>query len=399
MQRLSLKPRLDWQRHVESVGLLYHTTDDGEPYWDESACYVFTPPEIDAIEKATYALNELCLEAVEHIVNQNRWERFQIPRGFVEYLRKSWSEDEITIVGRFDLLYDGVQPPKLLEFNADTPTALVEAAVAQWFWLQDIAPDADQFNSLHERLIEAWQRVKHEIGGPVTFTSVEGHVEDFMTVTYLRDVAQQAGLTTQYLPMTAIGWNAGRKIFVDLRERALGCIFKLYPWEWMMREKFGTNIPVAVTRWLEPAWKVLLSDKAILPLLWEMNPGHPNLLRAAWSALPGHCVRKPTQGREGANIAILNDGQPQLTTPGNYGTGPAIYQQFFETPKFDGRTIVLGSWLVNGYACGLGIREDEGLITSNTSRFVPHRIEGATATGVTDVRVNPQPSPSTSIRA
>src|SRR5258707_12569143 len=171
MKRLHLTPRPDWQRRVESVGLAFHTTDDGKPYWDESACYVFTSAEIDQIEAATYALNDLCLRAVEHILKHNLWRDFQIPSGFVEWIRKSWDEDEISIVGRFDLLYDGVHPPKLAEYDADTPTALVEAAVAQWFWLQDVMPAADQFNSLHEKLIEAWKRVKSEIGGAVTVVS------------------------------------------------------------------------------------------------------------------------------------------------------------------------------------------------------------------------------------
>src|ERR1019366_1528491 len=173
MQRIPLTPRPDWQRRVHSVGLTFHPTDDAHPYWDESACYIFTAAEIDQIEIATCALNDLCLKAVEHILRHSLWKDFEIPRGFDDYIRKSWDEDEITIVGRFDLLYDGgANPPKLAEYNADTPTALLEAAVVQWHWLQDVAPDADQFNSLHERLIEAWQRVKREMGGPVSFASV-----------------------------------------------------------------------------------------------------------------------------------------------------------------------------------------------------------------------------------
>jgi glutathionylspermidine synthase len=376
MQRVPLNPRPDWQRRVESVGLSFHTLEDGEPYWDESACYVFTSAEIDRIEAATYALNDLCLQAVEHVLRHDLWADFQIPPAFIDYIRKSWDEDEITIVGRFDLLYDGVNPPKLAEYNADTPTALLEAAVVQWYWLQDIMPAADQFNSLHEKLIAAWQRVKSDMGGPVSFACVDGHVEDFLTATYLRDTAVQAGLLTQHLPMSAIGWNAGRQRFVDLHERPLGCVFKLYPWEWLMREKFGSHIPGAPTRWLEPAWKALLSNKAILPLLWKLFPDHPNLLRASWDPLPGRSVRKPALGREGANIAILNDGRQASATPGNYADGAFIHQQFHDTPDFDGRTIVLGSWMVNGYACGLGIREADGPITTNTSRFVPHRIGG-----------------------
>jgi glutathionylspermidine synthase len=375
MRRIPITPRDDWKKKVESVGLTYHTTDAGDIYWDESAYYEFTSAEIDQIEVATYALNELCLNAVGHIIANALWEDFQIPRGYIDYLCKSWDEDEISVVGRFDLLCDGVNPPKLAEYNADTPTALVEASVAQWFWLQETAADVDQFNSIHEKLLEVWRRVKDEFGCPVTFVSVADHVEDFMTVTYLQDIAIQTGSKTQYQPISALGWNAARRTFVDPRERTLGLIFKLYPWEWLFHEEFGKFLGEATTRWLEPPWKALLSNKALLPLLWELNPDHPNLLPASWDPLPGKCVEKPALGREGANITILEDGKTLRSTPGDYG-GPFIYQQFHETPRFDGRTAVLGSWLINGYACGIGIREDESEITSNTSRFVPHRIAG-----------------------
>jgi glutathionylspermidine synthase len=381
MRRVSLTPRPEWQKRVESVGLTFHTLDSGQPYWDESACYVFTAAEVDRIEAATYALNDICLKAVEHILRNNLWEEFQIPAGFVELIRKSWDDEEITLVGRFDLLLGAAGPPKLAEYNADTPTALLEAAVVQWYWLQDIAPKSDQFNSLHERLLEAWRRVQAEIGLPVTFTSVEGHIEDFLTVTYLRDTAMQAGLMTQYIPMSAVGWNAQRHCFTDLGERPLACVFKLYPWEWMMYEEFGRWLPGAKTRWLEPPWKALLSNKALLPLLWKLFPGHPNLLQSSWELLPGRCVKKPALGREGANVTIIEDGQSVSSTDGEYGDGKFIFQQFQPTPTFDGRTVVVGSWMVNGYACGMGIREDDGVITTNLSRFIPHRIGGDVGAG------------------
>ncbi|MWT36094.1 glutathionylspermidine synthase preATP-grasp family protein, partial [Escherichia coli] len=34
------------------------------------------------------------------------------------------------------------------------------------------------------------------------------------------------------------------------------------------------------------------------------------------------------------------------------------------------------SWIVDDEACGLGIREDNTLITKDTSRFIPHYITG-----------------------
>ena len=72
--------------------------------------------------------------------------------------------------GRFDLAYDGTTPPKLLEYNADTPTSLLEAAVIQWRWQQDMRPERDQFNSIHERLLadcgDYTAHVVHSDGSP-----------------------------------------------------------------------------------------------------------------------------------------------------------------------------------------------------------------------------------------
>lgn len=164
MQRHTTEIRPNWQEAVESKGMYYHSVD-GIPYWDESAYYEFTPGEVDTIEAATYELDRICLEAVQHVIDEDRFDEFLIPEEFRPYIRRSWQRDKHTIYGRFDLACDGTHPPKMLEYNADTPTGLLEAAVTQWFWLQDKFPTRNQFNSIHERLIEAWQAVKQSCSG------------------------------------------------------------------------------------------------------------------------------------------------------------------------------------------------------------------------------------------
>jgi glutathionylspermidine synthase len=373
MRRVSIRVRDDWQKTVESQGLYYHTADD-VPYWDESVYYEFTAAEIDELEAATYALDKMCLEAVEHVLAENRLHEFLIPPQYRDFLRASWDRDEHTIYGRFDLAYDGRDPPKLLEYNADTPTALLEAAVIQWYWLQDQFPDCPQFNNIHERLIEAWQAVAAASPGRVYFAALRGCVEDYMTVNYLRDTALQAGLATEYIDVESIGWNPGRRAFVDTREQPIGCCFKLYPWEWMQREQFGPYLLHNTCQWLEPPWKAILSNKAILPVLWELFPDSPHLLESSFTEpSTGNYVKKPIFSREGANIQIFQGGQLFMKTEGPYD-GPAVFQEIWPLPRFDGRHFAcVGSWMVNGWACGIGIREDESLITGNTSRFVPHR--------------------------
>jgi glutathionylspermidine synthase len=140
----------------------------------------------------------------------------------------------------------------------------------------------------------------------------------------------------------------------------------------MLQEQFGQKLLEVGTNWLEAPWKMVLSNKAILPVLSQLFPESPYLLRAAWEPLASTYVRKPIFGREGANIAFIQDGQTMFETEGPYQDSSCIYQELCPLPRFDGNYMVIGSWMVNGHACGIGIREDQSPITQNTSRFVPH---------------------------
>jgi glutathionylspermidine synthase len=372
MRRFAAQPRPNWRQTVEEQGLVFHSPDD-IAYWDESAYYQFSSGEIDDLEKATYALNGMCLAAVEHVVQHRLFDRFQIPAEFHEFLIRSWDRDELTIVGRFDLAYDGSGPPKLLEYNADTPTSLLEAAVIQWQWHKDTGHGSDQFNSIHERLIEAWGRLpKTE---PVHFAAMTDDIEDFVTITYLRDTAQQAGLANPYIDIQTIGWDHGQNLFVDESAQPIRRCFKLYPWEWMIRESFAPYLAADRALWLEAPWKMLLSNKEILVVLSELYPQSEYLLKAAHEPPGDSYVKKPILSREGANVTVVRDGQILAETDGPSGDQPCVYQELFPLPEFDGHHAILGSWMVNGYAGGLGIREDSSLVIGNRSRFVPHVIE------------------------
>jgi glutathionylspermidine synthase len=354
MKRHACQPRPDWAERVRGVGLTYHSHETG-PYWDESACYELTAPEVDDLECAARGLHRLCIDAAQAVISNNWWDRLAIPAAAVPSILGSWERDDFSLYGRFDLAYDGTSPPKLLEYNADTPTALVEAAVAQWFWLQDTRPWADQFNSIHERLIEAWRRWD---GGAIHFSCVKDHAEDEQTVLYLRDTCVQAGIDTRMVAVEDIGWDPRRGCFVDLDGTRIENCFKLYPWEWLWREDFAAHLPAEPVRFLEPAWKMLLSNKGLLPVLWELFPGHPNLLPAYDSAdrLGASYVAKPKLSREGANIAWIEGGVVVEETEGGYGAEGRVYQAPAALPSFEGNHPVCGVWIVDHEPAGLGIR-------------------------------------------
>jgi glutathionylspermidine synthase len=379
MQRVATNARPGWVDKVESVGLIYHHSPVGA-YWDETAYYKFTAKEVDMLEAATNELQRICLEAGQHIIDHKRYAEMGIPREVVPLIEKTWNEEPPAIYGRFDLAYDGTNPPKLLEYNADTPTTLLEASVAQWYWLQDIAPKADQFNSIHERLVAKWKELKAYLtGSPLYFTHVaDQQGEDLMTATYMRQTAEEAGLTASSIQIQDIGWDRDQACFVDMESKPITSIFKLYPWEWLVHEQFGPKLVASYDRmqWIEPIWKMMWSNKAILAILWELFPHHPNLLAAYRDSprgLPNY-VMKPLLSREGGNI-FVHAPAGDVQTTGDYGEEGFVYQDLAPIPVIDGKRPTLGSWVIDGESAGMGIREASGPVTDNTSTFVPHLFE------------------------
>ena len=329
MRRLNAVIREDWKKKVEALGFGFHTMDG--TYWDESAYYQFSGAEVDVLEAATAELFDRCLDAVQHVIDKKLYNQFQIDPRFIPVIEKSWNDEYPSIYGRFDLVFDGNNQPKMLEFNADTPTSLFEASVVQWYWLEDVQPGLDQFNSIHEKAIDYWKYLKEYLNsGKLYFTCLKDNEEDRTTVEYLRDCALQAGLDTAFIYLEDIGWNSEFSSFVNLNNEPIENIFKLYPWEWLVKDAFGTNILFNPdkTCWIEPAWKMLVSNKAILPVLWELFPNHPNLLAAYFesSNLKNNYVKKPILSREGGNVTIVKDGNLIASTEGDYGAEGYIFQ-------------------------------------------------------------------------
>jgi glutathionylspermidine synthase len=375
MKRITTQPRNNWQQALEKLGFGFHTTNI--PYWDESAYYELGMNEVLYIEKATDELWDLCLGAVQHVMDNKLYKQFNIPEAFVPLIERSWMEDHPSIYGRFDFCYKNGQL-KLLEFNADTPTSLYEAGIVQWFWLQDFDKSKDQFNSVHEKLIDYWKYLKEYLyEGTLHFTCLKETLEDLTNTEYMRDCAMQAGLETKLVFVDDIGWDEYDQEFVDMENQPIKNMFKLYPWEWMMNEDFGKHILAEKNKilWIEPAWKMILSNKAILPILWKLYPECPYLLPAYFEeGKLMNYVKKPILSREGANIQLVQNNSTLQQTEGGYGKEGFIYQELYTLPEYDGNYPVIGSWVIGQEPAGMGIREANSLVTDNKSRFVPHLI-------------------------
>ncbi|MFN3273842.1 MAG: glutathionylspermidine synthase family protein [Paracoccus sp. (in: a-proteobacteria)] len=406
MQKIALPARPDLAEKAAEVGFTFANMH-GEPYWDETSAYRFTLAQIEQdIEDPATDLHAMTREAVDHIVaSEALMAKLGIPPEHFDLIADSWARNEPEIYGRMDLAYDGTGPAKLLEYNADTPTSLYESAAFQWQWLEDqlaagVLPEgADQFNGIHEALTERFREL-FAADTDIHFTALPGNPEDYATVESLAWAAREAGMGAHYSDLDKIGVSPDGQ-FLDADGRVIGTLFKLYPWEDLLADDYARHLAGSGCMFLEPAWKALVSNKGLLPVLWEMFEGHPNLLPAFFAedvadalvgggrAMPavaaafdrvrdqmaaGHVV-KPLFSREGAGVSIVERGAVSEESPaGDYDRHPRIVQALHPLPEFDGFRPVLGAWIA-GHACvGLGLREDRSRITQDLSRFKPHFI-------------------------
>lgn len=387
MLRFPIQQRPDWQAKAKDYGFNFHTMY-GETYWDESAYYRFSLKQIEQdLEQPTEELHEMCLAVVEKVVHDELLlQRFCIPPHYWQFIQNSWQRGDPSLYSRLDFTYDGKNPAKLFENNADTPTSVYETGFWQWLWLEDqvdqqrLPRQADQFNSLQEKLIARFYELQQRWPSrKLHFASCQDSVEDRGTVQYLQDCAHYAGIPTRFVAIEDIGINEDNQ-FTDLESHEINWLFKLYPWEFLFVEEFGEHLTLDLTSFIEPPWKSILSNKALLPMLWRMFPNHPNLLPAYFedellqSSSSQPMIRKPLFSREGANIALIKDQKMMHGTPGPYGQEGYIYQAYAPLPVFADNHTLIGSWLVDKQAAGISIREDKNPITQDMSRYLPHII-------------------------
>lgn len=390
---LPIEARPGWQATVENDGVLWAVTEDG-PYWNESmqqpVYYSFTKEEQEKLEEAGNEIHAKCLDTLtwlfEHADSETQeywFDVFSIPNNYRKLIIDSWNSDEWGLYGRFDFFMTETGP-KLLEYNAQTPTTLIESAITQYNWLVDNKLP-NQFNEIHEALVRHWSDMKSQNNLPekIHFAACS-QVDDMATVVYMAETAKEAGLNVEVLPIEKIGYYDNQ--FIDLNNEPIEAVFALYPYEWLCEDEFGKYVPTSPTRWIEPPWKMLLSNKALLALLYKRYPECSYLVPAYIDEADFEPVEnekwvvKPLLSREGQNVSIWTcqkDGsmKQELDSGGEYDNGKYVYQKFIEGLTFDGCLPMLGVWMVGNDAVGLGIRESDTVITTNNSRFVPHIFE------------------------
>ena len=412
MKRVELeKGRENWEQVIQSHGITfsitqeeYEETGEFNHYWNEFATYVFTNEEIDAIEQATLDCHDMALETVEFMIEEASKKespfRFVLPEntlssydGIIDYIKYSFDEYKkgnpkfSDLYGRFDFVYSGGDSPiKMLEYNADTPTGLLESSVEQWFWINELFPDYGQFNLIHEMLIDELSSLKRQLNGNIfhgAYSNYDVTGEELLTTMYILDCAQQAGWdvdpSVSLISLETIQANDDYTGFLDHNGNSLKNFFKLYPWEDLLAEDFGPIIyENKLGGIIEPVWKTFISTKAFPAAMYHLFPESEYVLESYVNDDGGmeEYVKKALYGREGDNIDIIaND--VNVSRGGDFGWEGYAYQEYFPLPNFKGEKhknnyAVVGSWTIAGEPAGIGMREADGLITTDYARFVPH---------------------------
>lgn len=375
---------------LEEIGFYWHTDTDNTAYIADEIVQV-TSEEADAYYEASNELYEMFAEAGEYVIENDLFHELGIPFNLVDAVKMSWENDvHWHLYGRFDLAggLDG-KPIKLIEFNADTPTALFETSILQWAMLKaNGMEESHQFNNLYEAIGDNFKRLilmeenvesfhEHYEGWKILFSSVKGNEEEESTVKLLQTIATEAGFNTEFAYMEDVEFSGQDGIFYN--DENYEYWFKLYPWEDIGIEE--SDLAMLLTQIIEnqkaivlnPAYTLMFQSKAFMKILWDLYPNHPLLLETSFEPLQGIAqVEKKIFGREGANTIIVDENENIIEeTEGAYGEFPSIFQEYVEFPT-DSKGASYQAGVFYAYeGCGLGFRKG-GLILDNASKFVGH---------------------------
>ena len=379
--------------YLESLGFVWHTDNDDTSYISDELVVV-SEAEAEKYYEATNELYDMYIEATEHVIENDLFHEIGIPFNLIDAIKESWENDvHWHLYGRFDLA-GGIdnQPIKLLEFNADTPTALFETAIIQWAMLkQNNMEEESQFNTLYESLVNNFKRLvtleedvssfeENYDGWNFLFTSIKGNAEEENTVKLLQHIATDAGFNTEFAYIDDIEFSSEDGVFYNEQNYELW--FKLIPWEDIALEE--SDLAMLLTNIIKnqkaiifnPAYTLIFQSKGLLKILWNLYPNHPLLLETSFKPLENQKqVKKPIFGREGGSVSILDENSDTLESiEGDYDNHKMVYQAYTElVTDSEGKSYQAGVFYAYE-ACGLGFRKG-GKILDNMSKFVGHIVK------------------------
>ena len=370
---------------LEAMAFSWHS-DGATPYVVQDKILPLSMNEAQAYRDAANTLYGMYETAAEYVIEHNLFEALDIPRNLIESIKKSFvNERKNHLYGRFDLSggIDG-KAIKLIEFNADTPTLLVESTLVQWMMLQKSGlGEQSQFNAIYEAIGKQFEKIaasKRGAFSPFLLSSVRDVAEESVTVKLLQKMADDRGILTHYTPLEDVVFSDN--FVLDEAERTYDFWFKLYPWEDMLEYEGGMQ-----TSLLNPAFTLLYQSKGILAILYRLFPDSPYLLESSFEPLKEKkYVKKTMFGREGANIEIVQNSKILNATDGAYSEYKAVYQEYVDFVRDSDGAYYQAGIFYAGEACGIGFRRGAEIL-DNMSQFIAHYVKSDTLIEIKNIDI------------
>lgn len=366
--------------------------------------YVMSESAAEELDRATNELHALFLHATDYVLqHEELLTRFNLPPAIWPRIHQSWdNRRNQMITGRFDFSMSN-RGLKVYEYNCDSASCHMETGKVQGRWAGHFdCDDGDDAGApLHAALVEAWRK-----------TGVDGllHImldrddEETYHALFMRDAIERAGIRTTVLHgVEGISWDEDGNLRDPDGDR-IRWVWKTWAWETALdqiraeceddAERLASyrageprdGAPRLVDVLLrpdvmvfEPLWTLIPSNKAILPILWQLFPGHPYLLNCGFELTDdlesrGY-VAKPIAGRCGHNVTIYAPGSRAVAeTAGRFGGQDMIFQEYFPLPTIEDDHVQVCTFSVGGGYAGSCVRVDPSLVITTNSDLIALRV-------------------------
>ncbi|WP_409343486.1 glutathionylspermidine synthase family protein [Paenibacillus sp. MBLB4367] len=371
--------------------------------------------KLKVMSEAAERLGEVFQRAVE-VVRQADDELLLglgVPEQALAAVRLTVQPEWPTVIGRFDLACtkDGV---KMLEFNSDTPTGIVEAyyvngEVCRYYGLSD--PNEGMDDHLRRALREAVDAYGREgyATDRVVFSALDWHEEDASTTRYL---LERYGLPASFVPLSELRVFEDRLhvLMEDGRHEPIDVLYRLHAIEKLAEDADTDGYPTGAhaldliargrLATINPPSAFLAQTKSLQALIWTLHEDREFFTEAEHRAIERYMlptylenrfegkaayVSKPILGREGGGVTLFGPDGETIARDGEefYWEQPMVYQQLVELETLRVETVsgpyegklLWGQFLIGGKPSAVVARVG-GAITGNLSCYVPVSVEG-----------------------
>ena len=343
-----------------------------------------------------------------------------IPLPALPYVHLVMPEMPAVMCGRFEFAWTA-EGPKLLEFNAETPTFVVElfhmnGQVCKDFGLVDPNVDCQEqlIQAMHSTITASlsWIGMHQRDSISVVFSSYADRKEERGTVEFYRNLLTSIGdlpYKTSFRGLNELRVTPDCLFTAD-GER-VDVLYKLYPTEHLIEDEAPDGMPVGLALLelvrkrqlaiLNPPVAFVLQNKALMAILWAMHMVESELFTSEehmWieqyvlpSYLDAHDVQgqvvfagayvvKPVFGREGASITIRTGQQVVGQSEQHlYENQVKMYQQYVALPTTTVQTeegltdvhLIHNCFVVAGIPSAIGVRASQKLILDDNAYFLP----------------------------